>query len=289
MKPQPDFLIIGAMKSATTTLQKQLSLQPGIFMTTPKEPNYFSDNEVYELGDGWYGELYKEAAATDILGEASTHYTKLPTYPETISRMCTYLEGTPKFIYIIRHPIDRLISHYKHEWSENNAPDSIEKAIASMPELIAYSSYHQQLSPYLETFGKENILLIFYDSLLSNPQKELERSAQFIGHKDSVHWVESESKQNASSERIRKFPGIHLLLDTPILEKMRRTLVPKSARNWVKGKLSVSIEPELSANTLTHLQAVFDQDLKALGELLDIELNCTNFKQRAVEGRHDWI
>jgi len=45
----PDFIIIGAMKSATSTLHEQLRLQSGIFMSTPKEPNFFSD----EL-NAWY-------------------------------------------------------------------------------------------------------------------------------------------------------------------------------------------------------------------------------------------
>ena len=50
---RPEFLIIGAMKSGTTTLQVQLASQPGIFMTTPKEPNFFSDDDVFARGMAW--------------------------------------------------------------------------------------------------------------------------------------------------------------------------------------------------------------------------------------------
>ena len=52
---RPDFIVIGAMKSATTTLHEQLARQPGIFMSRPKEPNFFSDDENYARGWGWYG------------------------------------------------------------------------------------------------------------------------------------------------------------------------------------------------------------------------------------------
>ncbi len=76
----PDFIIIGAMKSATSTLHNQLSAQPGIFMSTPKEPNFFSDDDIYNQGLSWYSGLFSDANARDICGESSTHYTKLPDY-----------------------------------------------------------------------------------------------------------------------------------------------------------------------------------------------------------------
>ena len=54
----PDFIIIGAMKSATSTLHEQLILQPGIGMSDPKEPNYFSDDEQFDKGIGWYTNIF---------------------------------------------------------------------------------------------------------------------------------------------------------------------------------------------------------------------------------------
>ena len=80
----PDFIIIGAMKCGTSTLATQLGDQAGLFMTTPKEPNYFSDEAVYSQGPDWYAALFEAAGDGDIRGEASTHYTKQPTYPKTL-------------------------------------------------------------------------------------------------------------------------------------------------------------------------------------------------------------
>ena len=65
----PDFLIIGAMKCGTSTLQAQLAAQPGIFMTTPKEPNFFSDDAIYANGLGWYEDLFAGAGPDDRKGE----------------------------------------------------------------------------------------------------------------------------------------------------------------------------------------------------------------------------
>jgi Sulfotransferase domain len=83
----PDFVLIGAMKkSGTTTLHQQLSLQSGIFMSEPKEPTFFSDDQVYAKGLDWYSSLFAVAATSDLCGESSTHYTKLPSGLEKVGR-----------------------------------------------------------------------------------------------------------------------------------------------------------------------------------------------------------
>ena len=62
---RPDFIVVGAMKSATTTLHEQLARQPGVFMSRPKEPNFFSDDAIYARGWGWYSSLFRAASAAD--------------------------------------------------------------------------------------------------------------------------------------------------------------------------------------------------------------------------------
>ena len=58
MKPAPHFIIIGAMKCATSSLHEQLASQPGFFMSTPKEPSFFSNDGVFANGFDWYGSLF---------------------------------------------------------------------------------------------------------------------------------------------------------------------------------------------------------------------------------------
>ena len=87
MNRLPDFIVMGAMKSATSTLHEQLSMQHGLFMSEEKEPNFFSNDEVYAKGLDWYSSLFANAPPGAACGESSTHYTKLPTYPQTVARM----------------------------------------------------------------------------------------------------------------------------------------------------------------------------------------------------------
>lgn len=64
----PDFIIIGAMKCATSTLHDQLARQPGLFMSTPKEPNFFSDDEQWGRGLDWYGSLFEAVPGDTLCG-----------------------------------------------------------------------------------------------------------------------------------------------------------------------------------------------------------------------------
>ena len=137
----PEFIIIGAMKCATSTLYEQLESQSSIFMVTPKEPNFFSDDDVYARGISWYRSLYEQTDKYLLRGEASTHYTKLPTYSSAVARLSTHLSPDIKLIYVVRHPIERIVSHYIHEWSRNNIKEEINTAIKLYPELIDYGRY----------------------------------------------------------------------------------------------------------------------------------------------------
>ena len=262
----PDFLIIGAMKCATSTLQAQLAAQPGVFMTTPKEPNFFSDDEIYARGLPWYEGLFADAAPGDLKGEASTHYTKLPTYPECLARLSAALER-PKLIYMIRNPIDRAISHYIHEWTLGRMPDEIGTAIERHPELIAYSEYAYQIAPYLETYGAERICLTSLERLQADPGGELTRIGTFLDLPAPPVWQEEQARVNASAQRIRRLPLHGLLIRNPVAAALRRALIPQAVRNAIKGRLQMQKRPEISQDCRTRLEEVFAQDYAQLRDM----------------------
>lgn len=283
MQYYPNFLVIGAMKCATSTLHEQLALQPGIFMTSLKEPNFFSDNNNYKNGLNWYTSLFNPESSDILYGESSTHYTKLPTYPETISRIKNHIPDTSnlKFIYVMRHPINRLVSQYIHEWSQRNIPKStdINTAIQRYPELIDYSKYTMQLQPYFENFGRDKIMPVFFERLISNPQPELERICQFLGYPNKPLWHENIEAQNVSSARMRKSEWRDLLVEMPVLSTFRKQVVPQSWRERIKKLWTLTERPQLSNQNLEYLREIFDQDLNTLGDWLNIDgLCCDKFQ-----------
>lgn len=272
----PSFLIIGAMKSATSTLWQQLAAQPGIFMPQVKEPNFFSDDARFARGLGWYQALFADAAPGDLLGEASTHYTKLPTYPLTVPRLRAAL-AQPKLIYVMRHPIDRLVSQYIHQWSEGEISCTLEEAVERHPELVDYGCYARQLAPYFEAFGAKRVLPVMFADLQDQPQRELARVCRFIGHAGEPKWRHDLAPANVSAERVRKFPLYDALVESELATRLRRGLIPKAWRTAVRTRLTMRQRPTLSAALRERLEARFDADLAGLADWLGREVTCANF------------
>jgi len=273
----PDFIIIGAMKSATSTLHNQLSAQSGVFMSTPKEPNFFSDDEVYSQGLGWYSGLFSGASGLDICGESSTHYTKLPDYSDTIQRLKAVIPR-PKLIYVMRHPVDRLISHYMHQWSEGVISCDINRAIDRYPELISYSCYGMQITPYLQKFGHKAVLPLFFDDLKKNREEVLNRVGEFIGCTQPLIWIDDLAQDNQSSQRIRRFYGYELLVNSRPMAWLRKNLIPQALRNRIKKRLTMQQRPQISDIQLARITQIFDRDLEIVSDWLQVELTCENFK-----------
>lgn len=257
----PDFLIIGAMKCGTSTLQRQLALQPGVFMTTPKEPNFFSNDEIHLRGLEWYEGLFANAPAGALKGEASTHYTKLPTYPKTLERMQAVLPD-PRLIYMIRDPMVRSVSHYIHEWSEGHLGSDALQAFRQTPEIVDYGCYAMQIEPYVRAYGADRIFLTSLEQLTASPDAEFRRILEFIGlaDRDSMGWVHDVPPQNVSARRVRRLPLQGILIDNPVARGLRHALVPKSVRRWIRERRTMARRPEIPDDLQTQMRQRFRED-----------------------------
>jgi len=287
---RPDFIVIGAMKSATSTLHDQLAAQPGVFMSTPKEPNFFSDDAEHARGLHHYAALFAAAPAGSLRGEASTHYTKRPTHPHTVDRLVDAFGpdgGDLRFVYVMRHPVDRLVSHYAHAWTEREVTGDLEAAVDRLPALVDYGRYHMQLAAWRERFGDDRILPVFFDRLRAHPQAELERICGFLGYPGTPRWIDLPAS-NVSAERLRKSRVRELLTDGPVQTALRRALVPKGVRAWVRSLWQMRGRPQVSGALRARLEAIFDEDLAALGADLGTPLSCASFKDRTRDTPLDW-
>jgi hypothetical protein len=262
----PDFLIVGAMKCGTSTLQAQLAAQPGVFMTDPKEPNFFSDDEIHARGLAWYESLFDAAAPGDLKGEASTHYTKLPTYPDTVARMQTVLDA-PRFIYLVRDPMERAVSQYLHEWSVGAVGDDMASAFEARPDFVSYSLYAMQLAPYVAHYGKEAVLVVQAERIKADPQRVLDRVGSFLGRGGLV-WQDDLGAQNASAERSRPLPMHGLLVDNPVATALRHALVPKALRTRIRRSRMPRGRPALPPELTQRLRPLFEEDVAALDALV---------------------
>jgi len=285
----PDFIIIGAMKCATTTLHAQLARQRGVFMSTPKEPNFFSDEAIFARGMAWYESLFAAAPPGSIRGESSTHYTKLPTYPDAWKRIRLHLPASMKFIYIMRDPCERLLSHYMHGWSQGEIRVPLDRALHRHRELIDYGRYAMQLEPWREHFGSESILPVFFERLTAQPQAELERVARFLGIGGSVIWAPERSQENVSAQRLRRSRVRDVLLNTPGCRALRRMLVPRAMRDRLKRLWQMEHRPQLSAAQRAEVTSLFNEDLARLGTWIGRpDLRCDTFASIAALPMEGW-
>ncbi len=273
----PTFLVIGAMKAATTTLHEQLAAQPGIFMTDPKEPCFFSDDDIYARGIDWYEALFTGAGPDDLRGESSTHYTKLPEHPSTVGRIVEHVSDV-KTVYVMRHPVDRLISHHVHLWTMREAAADIEIALDTHPELVSYGCYATQLRPYLDALGPERVLPVFFDRLMTQPEAELLRVCAFLGYDDEARWRHDLGAVNASAERLRASRLRDAARALPSFDRLR-PLVPQRLVDAFHRRLRLDERPRLSEASRARVQAHFDVELAELGCWLGTPLDCERFSE----------
>lgn len=274
---KPHFVIIGAMKCATSTLHDQLARQPGVFMSEPKEPNFFSDEPVWARGLGWYAGLFADAPAGAVCGESSTHYTKLPTHPHAAERLHRALPHA-KLVYVMRDPIDRLVSHYVHAWSCREVDGPIDEAVSQRPELIEYSRYAMQLRPWIGLFGRERVLPVFFERLTAHPQQEFERVCRHVGVPGPVRWRDDAGAKNVSADRLRYGPVMSRLVRTPGLAALRRAILPEGLRDRIKSRWRMKDRPKLSPAARAWCVEGLDPDVAELGEMLGLNLSCDTFR-----------
>ncbi len=264
---RPDYIIIGAMKCGTSTLAAQLGAHRAMFMTTPKEPNFFSDDDIFAKGQGWYEGLFTPAATGDLKGEASTHYTKLPDLPQALPRLLETLGTEARLIYLIRDPLDRLVSHYIHEWTQGVMSSDLETALQEHPALVAYSRYAMQIAPWIEAFGPEAVHVDTLEAMKADPAALMGRVGAFLG-RDDLGWLDELEAQNVSSERLQKRKLDWLMLDNPAATFLRRNLIPQALRDRVKAGRKMQTRPTLTDAQRAALIPTFRDDRDALHALI---------------------
>lgn len=163
----PDFLVIGAMKSGTTTLHEMLAAQPDIFMPARKEPHFFSQDWVWERGSAWYADLFRGAGSDQVIGEASTSYSDPDYSVPAASRIAEMIPGI-RLVFVVRHPLDRLRSDYDHEFREGRESAPFADVVASPGSAVAVrSQYHSCLAPYRRYFDRERFCVVRFEDLVA--------------------------------------------------------------------------------------------------------------------------
>jgi len=201
----PDFLVIGAMKSATTSLFEYLSLHPQISVSKIKEPNFFNKKEFFEgtweKGIEWYMSLFKNNLK--IKGEASNAYTKYPADPDVAERIYSVLPKA-KLIYVIRHPVARAVSHYLHALINGLERRTLKECLLKdiNSNYINWGKYFLQLQQYLKYFDKKQIHVLTTEKLKTNRMETLKNIFVFLGVDSAFFTTKFTIEYNVTADKI---------------------------------------------------------------------------------------
>jgi hypothetical protein len=105
-----------------------------------------------------------------LVGEASTNYTDVEYSEVTAERMAATIPGA-RLVYLLRHPVERLGSQYRHNWRRAVESEPLADAVLRPGNpYLGRSLYHRRLLPYVERFPREQICVVRFEDLVTPPQ-----------------------------------------------------------------------------------------------------------------------
>ena len=175
----PNLVVIGAQKCGTSGLHYQLSLHPQIWMSRPKELNYFIEERNWSRGQDWYRSRFD--ARAKVRGESSPNYTAYPQHLGVPERMRSVLPDA-KLVYVVRDPLDRIAAHWVHNYAKRRERGDLTATLThANSSYVVRSQYHMQLQRFLAHYPLEQILVLEQEELRSAPEETLRRVFEFIG------------------------------------------------------------------------------------------------------------
>lgn len=252
----PNLLIIGAQKCGTTSLHAYLDQHADIHMSVEKEPHFFSrrDRDLEE-----YTSLFPDGFR--YRGESSTSYTQHPLYPDVPRRISRVLGPEVRFFYVLRDPIDRVVSTYVHHHAVGRYDGTIREVLTNREMLRIYnfldtSRYATQLERYLEYFPLSQVKILTLERLRSDPIDTMAEAFAFLGLSPPEDADFSEIHQKSTAKRrlssigrwVTRMPGktfVARTLPAAVKDRLRDLYAPREAKPELPADLRASLEDEL--------------------------------------------
>jgi len=205
----PHFVIIGAQKAGTTSLYNYLIAHPDVIAAARKEVHFFDVS--YPRGERFYRSMFPTAVTLQrrerrtgrpaITGEASPYYMFHPLVPSRMARMVP----DTKLIVLLRDPVERAISHFKHEVRAGRETLTLTDALESESDrlkgeedrlrtigdagasyahqnfsYVARGRYAEQIQRWLDFFPRSQILALRAEDLFEDPVGTYRRVLEFL-------------------------------------------------------------------------------------------------------------
>ncbi|HSJ17161.1 MAG TPA: sulfotransferase [Solirubrobacterales bacterium] len=233
----PTVIVIGGLKCGTTSIHHYLNLHPQVRMSRPKELNFFVAELNWPLGAEWYAGHF--TSTVPVRGESSPHYTNLPRFTGVAERMRSLVPAA-KLIYMVRHPVDRALSHYLHNVAGGYETRPLEVALGE-PETayVDRGLYAMQLDEYRQRFPAERIALVTQDELKHRREETMRRVFRFLEVDESFSSPQfSREWETGTGKRSGRFRLMDRAVRLPGLRALDRNFdrLPESLR-WLVERM----------------------------------------------------
>jgi hypothetical protein len=297
----PDFLIIGAGKSGTTSLDNYLKQHPDLYISAKKEPNFFGyelnspedfagspeinhyNNSVTNIDD--YLKLFEPANEGQLKGETSNTYM----YHDKAAERIKHYNPEMKMLAVLRQPAERLYSRYLHLAREDRLPtpdfeDCLDKETIwwERNDLVKEGFYGKHLSKFYNLFRADQIKVILYDEMRANPDQVLKSIFQFIGVSDHVEvdfsveynksgFIKNKKVDALIGQNSRPKEFIKKIVPKSLFEKFKnqqfvqKRLNDARAKNLARPKLSQELKSQITEN-------IYKEDILKLSQLINKDL-----------------
>jgi hypothetical protein len=285
----PNFLIVGAAKSGTTSLASHLSKHPQVYVPPAKELYFFEREELWEKGPDWYAGQFAEAGDADAVGEATPSYM---FYPWVVQRIAELLPGV-RAVVCLRNPVERAYSHYLHwadrMWFEPRSfAQAVEDELAAGAEEIAMhdprrkppyfaylarGKYLPQLERLATTLGRDCLHVLLLEDLQADARATFSAVCDFLGVDSDVEVPNLGARENVYSPHTPRVAW-RWLTRHRVLHRVPRRVAKLIARRIVAPRPRPV--PPMDPVVRTRLAEHFAQHNEALGRWLHRDLSAWN-------------
>jgi len=275
-RPLPQFLIIGAVKAATTWIADQLRARDDVFMPGP-EPHYFSRE--HDRGARWYASLFAEARSDQLIGEKSADYLAERAAP---SRAAALLPDA-MLIAQLRNPVDRAYSDYCMLYRRGQVGRDVERyldARSEIPRFLQNGLYARHIARWRDYFPAERLKIILYDDIRADPERVL---AEVCGALQLPPAIDAERVRRRSNDSEAPLVPLPLRRLPQSIKNLVAPLRGNPAFEATRRIIARSVEyPRLTSDLRSRLSDYYADDVAQLGRLLDRDLSAWSDAARPV-------
>lgn len=275
-----NFIGIGALKSATSWLFHCIEEHPDLLTAEKannKEINFFNFN--FYKGYQWYENLFEFDGR--LAGEYSSLYFHNRMVPE---RIYDY-NPDMKLILSLRNPVDRLISHHKHELRRGRLPKShhnLVKAIESNPLYLSIGQYATHLERFLNFFPRKQILVIFLNDIREDPKRISRRLYKFMSVNPEYMPKKLKERRNVSHvPRSRTLQALRFKTSSWLrnnfgdwaIHFLKTTRLDQLLNNMNRAKITEESIYDPPENLLKYIRDLYLPEIEKLERILEMSLD----------------